>query len=461
MSDNYIPEIGEKSSKSNVTSIKGATQKKAPLLIKKPSQAKICQLLSDAVRRDKHSLLAEFPVRYLVYEPKPGVSVPLLVADDDSVTVTSSKAIANDVLRYCNNELSGIPEYVIKPRLSLDVSEHFLAVQPPVEPEAIKIVRWADEPGLTYRRLPWVKQTGDTPTWDALLSRMSNNQAFIDWIGSLFFEGAYLHNYVWIYGEGGDGKGAINRFLAKVFETSYRSKTAPSMDRNGTVDKFWAYNLLGARLAVFPDCENSTFTTSGFFKSLTGGDPVEVEAKGSMPFTVYLNTRYMILANVKPAMTSAKSNIRRIIYCEMEPTEQDWAGIERRLWEEGGYFLSQCVENYLAKYPKHGPLETDNSALMGVIDENEQHHENFFNEYFVLSEDGYATAKDIKVAAEEAWPRQRKTYREFLAWLKRVHGIECAIEWLGDGQTERRYKGMGRKKAVIAQKTISNGAWHD
>lgn len=448
MTDREIPDIGEVSTPNNVTDIKPVLQKKA-FQGKKPSQAEICRLLAEAISHSPKSLLPDFINRYLVLEPKPGISIPLLLKDDDSVCVTCPKAIANDVLRYCENQLSGYRDFIIKPRISMDTAEYFLSVQTPVNPAAIKYVRWLDEPGLTYQRLPWKKETGNTPTWDCLLSRMSNNQAFIDWVGSLFFDEAHLHNYVWIYGDGGDGKGAINRFLKRIFANAYRSKNAPNVDKSGSVDKFWAYNLIGAKLAAFPDCGNATFTTSGFFKSLTGGDPIEVEAKGSMGFTVELHTRYMILGNVKPAITSAKSDLRRIIYCEMMPTEMDERDFEQRLWEEGGYFLSQCVDNYIAKYPTHGPLESDKEQIHSVIDENEQHLENFFNEYFELTKDGYATAKDLKIAAEEAWPRQRKTYREFLGWLNRVHKISHSYVL-----NERRYVGMGRKKAVMGLRTM-------
>lgn len=440
----------QESSTANVVHIEKGRRKVNGAASNKLSEAEICRILSDAVR-GMPSRLPAFPSRFLVLEPKTGISIPLLVNKDESVVVTNKTSISNDIARYCDGPLNNIPSFTIKPKTARAAADYFLSVQPPIDPNEIKLTRWLDEPGLTYRRLPWIKESGDTPTWNDLLSRMSNNQAFIDWIGSLFFEESHLHNYVWIYGEGGDGKGAINRFLAKVFGTSYRSKSAPTTDRGGAVDKFWAYNLIGARLAVFPDCENATFTTTGFFKSLTGGDPVEVEPKGSMGFTTHLNTRYAILANCKPAITSAKSNIRRIIYCEMQPTEQDWRGVEDKLWAEGGYFLSQCIDNYLSKYPQHGPLETDHTALYGVIDENEQHIENFFLEYFELVPDGFATPKELTSAAAVVWPRQRKPYRDLLAWLKRVHNVEVTVHWLGSGATERRYYGIGRKKVVVAE----------
>lgn len=455
MTDIIDPKNVDKSSQDNVINIKDAAVKKKPAAIKKPNQALICRNLADAVRRLPASTLPEFPVNYAVLEPKPGINIPLIISDDDTVTVTSSDALANDILRYCDKDLGYNMDYAIKLRTAKEAADYYLAVHPPLDPAKIKATRWADEPGLTYRRLPWIKETGNAPTWERLLGRMSNSSAFIEWVGSLFFEEAHLHNYVWIYGEGGDGKGSINRFLGRVFGNAYRSKSAPTLDKNGTVDKFWAYNLIGSRLAVFPDCESPTFTTSGLFKSLTGGDPVEVEAKGAMPFTVYLTTRYLILANVKPGTTSAKSDMRRIIYCEMDPTNEDDPDFEDNLWAEGGAFLSHCVENYQNNYPKHGPIKTDHSSLEVVIDENEQHLENFFNEYFEINQEGHVTPKDLKVAAEEAWPRSRKTYREFLAWLKRVQGVERRKERIGNA-TEWRYPGIARKKVVFAQKTNSD-----
>lgn len=435
----------------NITSFKEARQKKEKS--KKLNAGEVCKLLADVIAHSPKSWLPDFPKTFGVFEPKPGVNVPLLINEDQSIVIVEPKAIADELLRYCDTKLWGRPEFALKPKQAKEVAEYFLAVHPPIQAKDIKYTRWLDEPGYTYRRLPWAKADGPTPTWDTLLRKMSNSTAFIEWIGSLFFEEAYLHNYVWIFGEGGDGKGAINRFLAKVLgNEAYRSKTAPTVGKNGTVDKFWAYNLIGARLAVFADCENATFTTSGFFKSLTGGDPIEVEAKNFMGFTVYLNTRYMILANVKPAITSAKSDLRRIIYCEMEPNENIQPGseiaFEEALWNEGGYFISKCVENYISMYPTHGQIKSDQGSLENVIDENEQHLENFFEKYFRLEPTGNVLAKDIKVAAEEAWPRQRKTYREFLMWLKRVHKISCKVERVDAQTTGRFYEGMVRRIVV-------------
>ncbi len=417
----------------------------------KLSQAMVCQALANAVAGEPIPGAPPFPDRYLVLSPKPGVKIPLTHETDDSVAVCLPSAVSDSILNYCNNELRPFDAFTIKPQLAKEARDYFLATAAPVPHESLKFVRWADEPGLTYRRLPWIRVFGDCPTWEHLLSRMSNNQAFMEWVGSLFFDEAHTHNYLWIYGEGGDGKGAINRFFERVFGGSYRSKSAPGTDKNGVVDKFWAFNLLGAKLVAFPDCENPSFVTTGFFKSLTGGDPLELEPKGGQSFTAKLQSRYMILANCKPAVTSAKSDTRRIIYCEMEPTTDYDPKFEDALWSEGGAFISLCVGLYEQKYlPNHGPIVSDESSLRDVIDDNEQHLENFFNEYFELTPDGYASGKEIKMAAEEAWPRSRKIYQAFLLWIKRIHGIS---QERVAGTGERRYPGMGRRRVVLLNKS--------
>ena len=153
---------------------------------------------------------------------------------------------------------------------------------------------------------------------------------------------SYMQQYVWLHGKGNEGKGSLNRFLQRVFGPAYCSKQP-----NESGDKFWTHELLGKRLVVFPDCNDQKFVTSGLFKSMTGGDPVAVEAKGEMSYTTRLNAKYLVLSNEKPQISSEKADKRRIIYCEIAPREDliD-LNFEARLWDEGGAFLGKCWSLY-------------------------------------------------------------------------------------------------------------------
>ena len=181
----------------------------------------------------------------------------------------------------------------------------------------------ADTAPLAFTRLPWHAADDITPTWDLIISRMSNADAFTAWVGSLFDETSYQQQYVWLHGKGNEGKGCINRFLMRVFGPAYCAKQPKERG-----DKFWTHDLLGKRLVVFPDCNDSAFVASGLFKSMTGGDPIPVEAKGEMAYTTRLAAKYLIISNERPDLSSETADRRRIIYCEMTGRDDAEAHLE-------------------------------------------------------------------------------------------------------------------------------------
>lgn len=320
----------------------------------------------------------------------------------------------------------------------------WMGIAKPIPASEIAGVRWSDEPGYTWRRLPWPQVDGESATWDELLSRMSNAKAFRHFLGSLFFDDSSLHGYVWLHGQGGDGKGAINRFLARVFGHSYRSKQPPS--RYG--DRFWTYGLLGSRLVVFPDCDDFAFVASGLFKALTGGDPIEVEAKGQMGFTARLNAKFIVISNEKPSLSSENADMRRVIYCEMEKPQQYQKDFEKRLWFEGGAFLTRCVVDYIAAYPDHGPIAADMEQIMEWVAVREEPYDLFFDKHFRVAPHDYVAPIYMQQLLKEEW-HDRGQQLGFLRWLERTHGVRKKTAKLMEGLYQNQYRGIARKTSGL------------
>ncbi len=407
--------------------------------IPKLKTGEIYRALADVIKRVPYTMLPPFPKRYEVIEPELGARLPLLVADDESVTLARLGALANDILAYCETSLAGRPDFALTPRQARDAAEYYLMTGAPIPPEEVKAVRWLDEPGLTYRRMPWVRQRGSAPTWEGLIGRMSNAEAVLAWLGSLFYEESSLHSYVWLYGVGGDGKGSINRFLSKVFGTSYRSKQPPG---NGQfADKFWTYGLLGARLVVLPDCDDFTFVSKGLFKSLTGGDPVDLQAKGQMSFTARLNAKYLIISNEKPSVSSEKADMRRIIYSELRTAEAFDPDFEAKLWEEGGAFLSACVDRYVDGYPNHGPIQSDGEEIAEWVATLEEPFEVVLHRWLRLDENAHIVPGDMQRMLKAEWPKSRRDQLDFMRWLEKTHGIRRKRVPLPGGCRQWQYGG--------------------
>lgn len=296
-----------------------------------------------------------------------------------------------------------------------------------VEQEEPKPFLWPREKGMGYRRLPWELGVGPTPTWDRLLAKMSNAEAFRAWVGSLFVQDSDMQQYVWIHGEGNDGKGSINRFLARVFGASYFAGQPPAKG-----DKFWGYYaLIGKRLVVFPDCDDAKFVRSSLFKSLTGGDPIAVEQKKGALFTYKSRAKFLAFSNVRPELSSAKADMRRVIYCEFDASAplivcDDFEGDLER---EGGAFLSACLELYSKQYPRRGGITSDDDTALQVeawASTFEEEFEDAFEYHFKYDSKLQSKSEPISVQQriKAAFPGSKNQQTAFREWMKRKYKID-------------------------------------
>ncbi len=382
------------------------------------SRVRIAQQLCKAINRHPEWIYAEFPTTYYNYEPSAGMRLLLreVASQPNVVELVDEKALINELLAYSWDHLQLLPEFQMTAKTAKDVIDCWLAATPPVPTP--KPFSFADESFLTFNRLPWALTSGKTPTWDGLLENLSNARAFKDWIGSLFFPESSTHQYVWCWGAGNDGKGAINRFLKCVFGQSYVSKQPPGRD-----DKFWAYGLLNKRLVVFPDCDNQSFVATGFFKTLTGGDPMDVQAKMKMAFTVMLSCKFIFFSNERPSLSSDKADQRRVIYCEFRPRDdEEDPQFEERLWNEGGAFLAACLLGYAERYPQHGRILPDSAEIQDWVETIEGEFAEAMDFHFELDAKSSVTPIILQRVLQSIW-KDRRRQLGFLAWLERKYGI--------------------------------------
>jgi phage/plasmid-associated DNA primase len=339
--------------------------------------------------------LPAFPEKYYVHQPAPGVLAVLKAIDLDDPGVVGFvplSAVSQTLLKYAAAALKESEDYQLTAK-DADLAVDYWSYETPAV-KTPKMFLWPFEEGLCFARMPWRAEAGPTHTWEGMLARMTNAEAFIDWIGSLFVEDSSLQDYCWVYGGGNDGKGAINRFLHRVFGPAYRSKQPPRKDREGN----WVSGLIGSRICVFPDCNNTSFVASGLFKSITGGDPVDAEPKFKDPFTVVLNAKYLFFSNERPSLSSERSDLRRIVYCEFsQPGEFD-PDFEDKLWAEGGAFIHACITSYLSKYQSRKSIaaSTNSDELAAWVLSLEDDFQAFFDEQFLLNHENYRTWEQIR-----------------------------------------------------------------
>lgn len=388
--------------------------------------------------------LPSFPRRFHIVEPEQGVRLVLEELDDGVVRYIKAEAVAAAILRYTVNDLANREAYKWDVRQARAAMEFWLSYIDPIpEPPA---VLWAEEHGLTFSRLPWCYAPdfdgNATPLFNELFGRISNASALIEWIGSLFDPEADRQQYAWLYGAGGDGKGALARFLARVFGRAYRSVQPPA-----PAERHWTAGLVGARLVVFPDCNAYGFPASGLFKVLTGGDSVPVERKYEDAYSAQLTAKFMFLSNERPQLSSERADMRRALYCEVEAIKAEVdPAYEKRLWDEGGAFLSTCIHNYRTGYPHGGPIRIDTDELEAWVDVIEEDFSALVETHLVLGVDERCFQTQW-VEWCKANFKDSRVKRQFMAYLERKHDVrmhkrERLTVRLKDGRFVKAYKGF-------------------
>lgn len=377
----------------------------------------IARAIGDDVQRE----LPAFPRRFHVVETAPGVRRVVEELGDLVVRDVNPEAVTNAIVGYAARDLAGRPGFTFDVRSSRNAMEYWRAIVDPVpEPPA---VRWADEEGLTYSRLPWRLEASPppdaaTPLFNELFGRITNAPALIEWIGSLFDQAADRQQYVWLFGQGQNGKGALLRFLAKVLGHAFRAKQPPSQ-----TDTHWTSGLIGARLVAFPDCNAYGFPATGLFKSLSGGDLVDINPKFERSYTAELSCKFLFLSNERPQLSSERADMRRAIYCEVAPIPLDPdPAYEAALWAEGGHFLSRCIYNYRTHYPHGGPIKVETAELEDWVANVEERWEALAAEHLVIDPEECCLQTQWVSWCQDHL-KDHRAKREFVAYLERKHGL--------------------------------------
>lgn len=338
-----------------------------------------------------------------------------ILGDDDSVRLVRSY-LAREILHKDDWRPTFENYDVAKMRQFTEFLTSSMPVTGDVAP-----VRFASDPGFCWRRLDFdlADDSCDATALDGFLSRCSDPQAVGQWIGSLFVESP-REQYLWLHGEGGDGKSTLVRFLARLLGDGYRSRVVPQPG-----DRFWTAGVVGASLVAFNDTNNYGFPASGLFKSLTGGDAVQVEEKGKPLKNVTISAKFIFTSNEKPKLSSERADRRRAIYIEVAalPDDQrDW-NIDKVLWNDRANIISQCVSLYQRMKSTGGQINCDLSKLDDLISDNEMEFEAVFEKWFVEEPGSHiAAVRFAEIMALQY--KQRHDATQFRAWLGRIKKTE-------------------------------------
>ena len=317
-----------------------------------------------------------FPAKFEVLVNPGGVRQILQVHPCDIVEYVGEEPVVDAILQWTQRAASD--HWMLSPTQCIAAARVWRGTRMPL-PECPPIVKTHSSQGYCFHRLPFDPEPlGDCPLFDEFVSRCSNGDALKAFIGSLFVEGANRQQYLWLYGEGRNGKSSLSRLLQRLLGPSYHSE-----DTNAAGNQFWTYGLLGKRLVVFNDTNSMKFTSSALCKAITGGDPVRIERKNKDPYSAELRCKLMFISNNKPQVDGDAANSRRCIFVGVGDFEGDEdPGYEDKLWAEAPAILAVCVAAYHRVCSNHEPIPIDASVQEDLIAAAEEDFEELFEKRF-------------------------------------------------------------------------------
>jgi hypothetical protein len=348
--------------------------------------------------------LEPFPDRFIVNEPEPGKHLFYQVINDQNVVVRIGKERVKDaIIKWASSAWKTYPELMIEPKTAAEVCRAWTGLADKVQ-GLIPSFEFADGTNFVTHRLDFIpdldRDFSDLDIHDPLvhgsypffefLSRCSSPDQYAAFVGSLFYVDSYMQQYLYVWGAGNDGKGAMMRAMSDILGSAFHS------DSFEFIGRFWTSAFIGKRLIAFPDSNEQGAMQRGIWKQLTGGDPVRIELKGEAAFTATLNAKYCITSNFAPVLKMDKADQRRPIIVEVKgitgEIDPRWE-TELRRPEQLKLMVEYCCYKYrqiAIKYGTHVPIPVDaeQSRLVQNADEalEQKIIENFsFDDSFVAS----------------------------------------------------------------------------
>jgi hypothetical protein len=306
-----------------------------------------------------------------------------------------------------------------------------------IDETAIKEVAFQDDVSWHFDQLPFDRNTDlcildleeKCPTYMSILNKMATDDQplFINWIGSLFHLDSVRSQYLYLHGDGKNGKSTIVWLLC----TLLKQTSTTSQANQESFGRFGIKRLHGQRLLCFLECDDIKFASTPFIKSITGDDYVISEKKGIDEFDkICLNVKLLFTSNRRLTLSHEASQTRRLLYVELLPLEEGEAittsKFRRGLLDEAESFFNICANNYHAEYPSHGEIEPNFAAIDRLVKESESCFQEIFDRYFEEGAEHYITNSDLAAVWKAlGWlGAGAKNKKAFKAFCSRNYGLE-------------------------------------
>lgn len=345
-------------------------------------------------RRWKMPNVPDFHVRYFVCKEERGDKSIIRQVKDYEVRYADVKHVADDISKYCYKIGEDHPRFKWTTRDTIEAAKQWFAITPEIEKPAM--ISFLDDNKFAFRYIDWdIEQDGPTPKLDEIMSRASDARALMLFIGSLFFEDSYAQQYLWLFGDGGQGKSTLISVIKEILQDAVQYSDVPKGDG---ATRFFKKNLCGRRVLLFDDCESNGFLASPGFKTITGSRYIFVEGKGAQGFEHKHNAKFIFVSNEAPDISGEMADRRRIIACKIKNrgSSDVQEGYEADIIKnEARFFIGRCIRYFRDEQARSLPISCDQSIVEDVIEENEEWAIAFFEEHFNLKHDAYFKVTDF------------------------------------------------------------------
>lgn len=219
-------------------------------------------------------------------------------------------------------------------------------------------------------------------------------------VARVVLEDRYSEEFLFWYGEGGDGKGTLMSYLIDFLGTQAAIVQPDDFD-----SRFGAASFAHLRLAVVDEFSRKFDLWSSKVKTLTGMGTIGVEKKGKDKFHVRNRLVMVFLSNDKPKFQNVSSQQRRFRYIESLPRKgmpkQDRDELKAELDREFQGFLQYACSLYVTKYNRRIP-ETNADSLEELAEARIEPVLNFIISHFRYKHGGFVS----KAAIDQIWPNR-------------------------------------------------------
>lgn len=156
-----------------------------------------------------------------------------------------------------------------------------------------------------------------------------------------------------------------------------------SLPLDKMTERFQLGCVYGAKLLTSSELKTADMSDSSIFKSLTGGDPVQIELKGKKPFPYTFRGGMLYACNNLPFFTDDKGEhlFKRLMiipfYRSFSESEQD-KGLEKRLKAEKSGIALWAIEG-LKRFIDNGYMFTKCEAVDSIAREYRQNSDTVFH----------------------------------------------------------------------------------